>query len=485
MPDFSSWAGQYLLSAEPVTIPGWTTHRVAGRHLAAHPALPVVPVTVGGTEAGVLLGWPIDPGGRLVERLALAAGADPVAVAYTHGGRWLLVTPDAIYPDPVASQPAVYCAELHMVASSPGLIPAETDEELAAAFDVVARSGWYPFGLTPKRGVQRLLPNHRLALGSFEARRDHLGPEPGSVTLEEAAEAVISAVRAVARAFADPGLLVGLTAGYDSRMLLAALRPYTETTEFVTSITSKRGANLVDVRAAQALARRYGLIHSVAERRPATEAERREWLERTGWVAAGGRTEHMPDKRTRYEPGTRRGRVIDEDGEAEKKVFAHGATGALTKAKYWQGRADLDAPLTARELVSRVGAPAVPSVLSSAEAWLASVPNGNRVRTLILLYLEQRIGAWASPALLSDAGSVPTVYPLNSRDAIDALLGVSAEERIDGAIHKAVIQRAWPELLELPFNEPVGWHRVRRDVTWMVKNPRFTLGALRRKLGLG
>ncbi len=67
--DYSTWAGQYVLSAEPADIDGWVGRRVAGRHLTAHPALPVILVTVGGEEVGQRRGRVVVTGGQTGERV--------------------------------------------------------------------------------------------------------------------------------------------------------------------------------------------------------------------------------------------------------------------------------------------------------------------------------------------------------------------------------------------------------------------------------
>ncbi len=127
-------------------------------------------------------------------------------------------------------------------------------------------------------------------------------------------------------------------------------------------------------------------------------------------------------------------------------------------------------------------APVLPAVLAAGEAWLSSVPDEDRLRTIDHLYLEQRLGCWASPTLLSGTGPRPTRYPLNRRDVVDAFLSPPVTDKLNGTIIEAVIRQGWPELLEVPFNEPVGWHRFRRNVTRMVENPRPVLGAIRRRL---
>ena len=244
--DYTDWAGQYLLAPEPIEVPGWEARRVAGRYLASHPSLPILPVMAGGHEVGALLGWVVNRDGKLLHRLNVPGGADPVEVAYEHGGRWLLITEEELYLDPSGSQPAVYAPELGVVASSPGLLDAEDDAELVTAFDVVNRDGWYPFGLTPKRGVNRLLPNHRLDLTTFEASRHHEALAPGSVPVEKAAAVALEAIDAAGSAFADTGLFVGLTSGQDSHESQTLLPHYVcRYQEALTSSQNKTPADLL------------------------------------------------------------------------------------------------------------------------------------------------------------------------------------------------------------------------------------------------
>lgn len=460
--DIADWSGQFVLSPDPVDLPGWSTRRFAGFHLVAHPDLPVVPVSVGGEEAGALVGWPVSQDGALVDRLDLPGGADAVAAAYELGGRWLLVTPVAVYVDACASQPAVYSAGQRVVASSPGLIDAEEDPELVGAFDVVARDGWYPFGLTPRFGVRRLLPNHALDLSTFRVRRHHAGPAPGSVPVEEAARVVLGAVEAVARAFSEVGLASGLTAGRDSRFLLAAFRPHIEAVRFVTGRT--RGAhNDMDVQVAQALARRHGFRHEVVDRTPAPEREIRSSLRRMGGTRAGARYSFTS-------PFPRSG------------ARCSGAAGEVARAYYWNGVSDRSAPLTPREACERVHAPALPAVIEAAGVWLKGLPDGDRFRALDHLYLEQRVGCWASPGNLGDPPDVVTLYPLARRDAIDAMMGLGADAKLSGALADEAIRQAWPGLGTLPFNEPLGLLAVREKMRAALGRTRFVLGGVKRQL---
>jgi len=466
--DYIEWAGQYLLALEPTEVPGWHARRVAGRYLASHPSLPIVPVMAGGHEVGALLGWVVSRDGKLLHRLDVPDGADPVEVAYEHGGRWLLITEEELYLDPSGSQPAVYAPELGIVASSPGLIDAEDDAELVDAFDVVNRDGWYPFGLTPKRGVNRLLPNHRLDLTTFEASRHHEALAPGSVPVEKAAAVALEAIDAAGSAFADTGLFVGLTSGQDSRMLLAGLRSHLDKTQFWTARSVAR-TNPLDVQMARALAKRFGFDHVVAERVPTPEAHIEAWLDRVGWTRAG-------DKAKNHRM---------EEMAGGNRPFGHEAIGGLARGTYWR-EADLaDEPLTPEEAMKRISAPPTSATTQAAKSWLDGLASSDRLRVLDLLLLEQRVGCWASPGNLGSRREAPTIFLLNRRDVVDAMLALTHEDKRTGRYTMEVIRQGWPELLALPFNQPMGWLAVKMRARTLQGRVRFHLGGLRRRLFRG
>ena len=446
----ADWTGQYVLSAEPVEVSGWSSRRLPGGwNLTSHPMLPVVPVTVGGEEAGVLLGWPVDHAGRLVESVALPADASPSSTVGGFGGRWLLVTPEVVCPDATASQPAVFSAERGVVASSPGLIDAEDDDELIRAFDIVRRDGWYPFALTPKRGVRRLLPNHVLNLTDWKVQRQQV-PPTASRSTEEAAAVVLEAVRTTGRAFATRGgLSVGLTAGRDSRMLLAALRNCPGTLGFYTARTWGP-ANATDVWRAGSLSRRFKFRHRTAGRALTTDAEANDWLDRVGWVRAGARVRNEKAG----------------DSVSENCAIGHGAVGELARGYYWREGDTAERLPLARDLADRVGAPAISPVLAAAEAWRADLPDRNGLTALNLLYLEQRVGCWASPGNFGSPRVAPDVFLLSRRDAVDAMLSLKPDETRKASLMDEVIRQAWSELSGLPYNSLLPRERAPARVAW-------------------
>ena len=62
------------------------------------------------------------------------------------------------------------------------------------------------------------------------------------------------------------------------------------------------------------------------------------------------------------------------------------------------------------------------------------------------------------------------------------MLALSHEDKQAGRYTTAVIQQGWPELLDLPFNQPMGWLAAKARMRALPGKARFHLGGLRRRL---
>jgi hypothetical protein len=106
------------------------------------------------------------------------------------------------------------------------------------------------------------------------------------------------------------------------------------------------------------------------------------------------------------------------------------------------------------------------------------VPVANALQLLDMCCLEQRLGCWAgvTPSAECDIGFA--VQPMSHNDVIERLLQLPIPFRRAGALTSAIIERKWSELLDWPFNVPVGPERVlfearlaARFLKQMVVNP--------------
>ena len=183
--------GQFILckSADLVP-PGWARRSHGPWFLGTHPSLPVFDVSAADSSMiGWLLGWAISPQAQLVNggvQFALSpCGADAPgrfeSSLYAYGGRFaaamLTDRVSRFYLDPCGSLAAVFCPEQCIVASTPSLVSCVRDpeeenrRELVQAMNLAKLDSGCAFGLTPRRSVERLLPNHFLNLDTWGAER--------------------------------------------------------------------------------------------------------------------------------------------------------------------------------------------------------------------------------------------------------------------------------------------------------------------------
>ncbi|MFO1205559.1 MAG: hypothetical protein U1E63_07520 [Burkholderiales bacterium] len=185
---------------------------------------------------GWVLGHPIHEGKMLGSAVRLGPDANaPNSLErferYLDGlaGRFLAIVlaPGVarVYPDSIGSLAVLYAPEHEMLSSSPFLIPYSDGTgdraELLSALRVDATRGRLLFGLAPRHGMHRLLPNHVLDLTTWTARRTWPRREFAVVDPADAVTAVADTVSRNLSALVSRGpLTMSLTGGHDSRMLL-------------------------------------------------------------------------------------------------------------------------------------------------------------------------------------------------------------------------------------------------------------------------
>lgn len=442
-------------AGEPAAaVPGWRRDEIAGFAILRGRDLPLYPVAdPDGRVRGAVIGWLTDEAGVRPDGAPLAAPAPGARFAdWSAGfcGRFVCLLDSGagpmLYPDAGGMLAAVYAPARRMVASIPTQITDAPDESLRDLFGVPERHGWYPFGLTPFLGVSRLMPDMALDLGNFTTRRFWPdGPlaqaDPAWTIPALYAEVSRSALGLAARG----GAVAHLTAGYDSRMILAATWPARAALGFVTIRIPGHGAEL-DCAVAARLAARFGLRHAARPLVPASPADMAEWHARTGACIA----DHV----------TRLCATIRSWDPAEIQIG--GACGEVGRAFYWSA-ADIAAPQPSPdELLRRMGMPAAPRLREAAAAWIASLPPGPGGTPCAgaffwdLAYIEQRLGGWAGPSVYGSTQPHPSFTPFNSRRAFAMMLSLPPAYRAGDAFCRDFNAEADPALNAIPFNRPGG-----------------------------
>lgn len=475
------YPGQFVLGRGEVRYPeGWLTERAGSWVLARHPSLPGIRMTdSGGRALGWMLGFPIDSGGELLRgggelRLPWPPGGFDDGVepfVYGHGGRFLAAFVEGerkrLYLDPLGSLSIVYCAHQEVVASTPGLIPHDdrTGDNVALAKElgIPFTNAKYPLGSTPRHNVERLLPNHYLDLDAWAAVR-HWPAEPlrddGSV--EAAAAAVAGIVkRQIAAVVSRTPAYLRLTSGGDSRMLLSCSKGVADRLVLFT-VPIRGDIARVDVDVARRIAKRFGLRHFVPAYRESSKEDLDDYMARIG-----------------YSTGELRGWQSTSMFRQADPSYAQldGALGALDRGQYYKpGDTESSAVSPERLMRDCCQGPCTERTLPPLRRWLESAPKMNTFQLLDLFFVEQEMGAWAGILPYAEGGDPGfLLYPMCHREVVTRMMTLPTEYRRNGYLQyerprrgtppfmKEIISKEWPELLEWPFNTPVGTMKILLD----------------------
>lgn len=441
-----AFARQYILSQGVVRIPdGWTAYRLGGFQLAADRSVPVLTVRdTDGKAVGWIVGHPVfESGLATADEVVMPSPSDSrfEAMLYRNGGAWICIVANEdprIYLDPCASRGIVYSPELQQAASSSGLLEgASLNEDLVRRMDIPRQNNWYPFGLTARQGCFRLLPNHVLDLTTWRSRRIWPNAPIPDASIEEAAEGVVKWTSHIVRAFVPMRPYVPITAGRDSRMLLGCGRNVVEKLSTFTVATDE---NKLDAYVGRRIALGFQIPHRVLKRIEPNADELARWQENIDGCVAGATWRNV---RTLKQLDPERPNLM-------------GIAGEVARAFYWKKQDRETSSLTPADLLNRLRIPATVEGLEAADTWLSGVPEMDTLRLLDLLYLEQRVGCWASPQNAGHAASAFRIFPFGHRETLSLMMGLPPTAKRSGLLAQAVLEATWPALLDIPFNRPLG-----------------------------
>lgn len=432
-------------------------------HIYTSADVPCVRVAgTGGTERGLIIGWIVDDGRVLKSGDTLILSKEQASSDLplrTFWGRYLhfeIAGEDTkVTTDAGGLFPLVYHQKAALLASSPSLIEELADttkhEGLTDRYNLGKRHGWFAFGLTPRKEISRVLPNHTLNLRTFETNRNWpareismrlgTGEQNSGSTVERIAALIESRVKAFAR---NGNFRVHLTAGYDTRMLLAACKATLDNVTFQTYDLPVSVAKL-DSHVAAHIAKRFGLKHRFLPYTETGDTEQSNWLYRTGYCINDNVTKMAAMEKANF------------DGS----YTLAGISGEVGRAFYW-GDDDIGATgLTVDDLLKRLRLPEIEPFLSACHSWLDSVPAGPRTWILDLAYIELRLGCWAGAAMPGHDIPHPTLSPFNSIDCYELMLSLGHKYRVQQRMCDDFIDHLWPELLSVPVNRAVGLQKLR------------------------
>lgn len=474
---------QWLLSRNRADLPSdWRSHSLGRWHLAAHPdarlstlravdgsALgwiiePMLQLTpCGGTMAGEELSLDVPPraSAKAIERALY--GRDEMGRTSGDGieGAWVAIVLGGSDAEPLervylgAVHSVVFSPDHQVVATTHNLVPdLPRDVGLSQAFDPLANNNYFTFGLTPFVGLHRLLPNHYLDLATFRPVRHWPRGEAEPLQAgEDGAAAIVHHSRRILEVLATeyPAFRIFLSAGHDSRAVLALTRPLVAAGVVDVRLSTSVGPDLgsrVDAKAARRLAQITGLPHEVSarERHRASDPDTvmrafaRIGESKSGPILSAPELLRAPSPQTGY--------------------TLAGMAGETGRAYFWR-RGLPQSGVDAEFLARRTDSPLVAPVLSAAEAWLQGLPAGlGPEDTLDLAYVEQRLGCWESTSRYLFPGRPRVTSPMAAAYNLQTMLRLPRDYRAAGRVQRDMVEYGWPELLQVPFNTPTGGLRL-------------------------
>lgn len=455
---------QFVLGpAHPAHLADWRRTTV-GAHLklTTHPALCVTQERDGARELTLLgnLLDPLNPDATNTDllRTLLVHGtrASLLEASTRYGGRWALIAVYAnetfIFLDALGLRQAFYTdparAGAVWVMSQPGigeeLLGLTPDAQALAYIDTqtfrCTQEYRWPGAASPFEGLKHLLPNHWLDLATGQSHRYWPAAPLAPLSVDTAVDRLMVLMPGLIRAaVARYDVVLSLTAGIDSRMVLAAARGVMDRVRVMSLRQGRQPDQHPDIEVPARLLGRLGIGHDVV-RAPATMSPE--------FALNFKRNTHQAHDHYGHDAEA----LLKRYGRAYAAITGSGAEVARSpfsdKLPYQR-----NIPITPEILAWLEYGSVHPFLVSHFADWLRGAQQPY-IKPLDLFEWEQG-STWLSMVQLEfDVVWQDIFTPFNCRAVLNTFLAVNERYRTQhGAkLCHAFIERAWPELLREPIN---------------------------------
>lgn len=468
--------GQFVLGPAGTSGPeDWRSYVIAGDLvLVARPDLSVTCVAENGRTL-TLIGFMLDPRAPEATDLDILRNlivhdislAELGARVGCYGGRWVLVGTrgeerclvtdtlglrQVFYTDRSSIGTLYAMSEPGAGAQMLGLQPDPEAAEYAAAMGRVDPEYRWPVDATAFREIRKLLPNHYLNLRDGIAIRfwphEPLMPRSVNQCVEEVAPLIKGMLAAAANRYE---LAVAVTAGIDSRVVLAACRDIKERLRFVTVKQWHARQDHPDLQVATALLKHLGLPHDVVQASAPTSSDFQSVYKASVF---GAHDHYAPDVEAILRYYNR------------ERVVVTGSGGEIGRCPFREYLPLFDRKRITPAYLSKIAfGRAHPFAERHFARWMATLGTSRMVNTLDLFEWEQECGSWiAMTSLEFDIAWKDIFTPFNCRDVLVSMLATPPSCRKaheHGLFHK-IAAALWPETLDLPVNPHMRLSSVKR-----------------------
>ncbi len=445
--------------------PGWQNGIVGGRyHLCVHPELNFIQQRSGTTEM-TLLGFIIDPHNPemgdedILACILREAGERETLFRATYGysGRWIIFYDDGAnltaFHDPCGLRSLYYTntrLEPFMCASQPGLIASTlglrySDDAQKNYLDTPAYKDlieyWLPSGSSLYEEVEHLVPNHYLDIETRVQTRfwpwEKLEPVDYQQAVSQCSQLLENMILAASNRYP---LAVTVTAGYDTRIILAATREISTKAFYYSLIYYQMDHNSPDIAIPQKLLRSLGLEHNIIDCRSQMDDEFKRLyhgnveLAHPAWgdIAFGMRSSYPQDL-----------------------VTIKGSCSEVARCFYH--RYEYPDVIDGERLTTFAKMQGSEFAVKYFSRWLKEsfpIAKQNNIDILDLFYWEHRLGSWQAMSQLEWDIVQEEFAPFACRELLVTLLGVDERYRKppDYRLYRDVMRHLWPEVLDEPIN---------------------------------
>ena len=353
-----------------------------------------------------------------------------------------------------ASQPSIIAEEFGLL-TDPGI--AEDLSQLSLIKSEIGR--WYPGNITLYKDIYHLTPNHYLDLNRGEVKRYWPEKSLEPISIEKAAEYSSKILQGVVEsALKRNKLALTVTAGYDTRALLAACNMFKENIHYLTHTHSNLNEHGADIQIPRKLLERFGLKHHIAYHSDKVDNDFQIIFKRN---VTGAKDVHNSNAYAFLKYFQSIGMEM---------VVAQGEGGGLGKRFY---RLPRFFKVNEKTLATAVGMRGSRTAERAIGEWLESANKGVAygINILDLLYWEMRLGNWSTLAVSSYDIVFESLLPFNCRKLLECFISVDIKYRLTKKnTHLCIIANLWPELLEFPINPT---NNKREEIMEKIRNKEF------------
>ena len=387
---------------------------------------------------------------ELIAQISRLSTVEVVNNYWRWAGRWLLIGNSEIHLDANGLLGCFYGRDDRniWVSSSPALLGQILTETKDTRSLVYGQGiSWYTPPYSGFKGIKRLLASQILNFTSGEISPRPLMPDIKSNS--NYSRTIISVKDALVTALQNLGkqqqpLWLGLTAGYDSRLMLAIAKK--AQINFTTFTRVAERMSVADRILPPRLAKECGIPHIFLRHKPPQEQAARRQLVRQHTAGNVSDGDSEP-----YVMGVR-------DSLTGISFGGHGFAIASGFHTLRQLPATFDSPRKGAEQIAQLfDEPANSSAVEGMTEWLTWVqqhPQKNldwRDR----FFLEQRQAGWlSSKEQVYDLTNLSRFPILNAACIYSLLLSIPEAKRLGSLVQVALIEQLAPELLQYPFNPP-------------------------------